>query len=79
MPAMEHARGWCPECERHVRADRKAVDHRAFGLLTVLTCGLALPLWLLMVPLHHLTTSYRCQVCHSKVRAGAAGASDWPW
>jgi len=60
--------GWekslhCPYCGRdtlHV-----SVLHVGGCLLTLVTCGLFLPLW---IAFHWLTPHYRCQVCGKKRR-----------
>lgn len=43
--AVEFDQAFCEECNRRVRAERKATNHILHLLLTILTLGLWIPFW----------------------------------
>ena len=56
-------RGYCPECDRNVMAEREAGISDGWGcLLTILTGGLFFPLWVLLWILNAQNT-YDCPIC----------------
>lgn len=66
MPRIKS--GWCPSCERRVAAQYSAIDPTFHVLMTVLTCGLYLPLGLAFAVSHHRYRCSRCGTTTSSVR-----------
>ena len=60
--ATDQRQRWCPTCHRHTLHVRHRTSEGWGCLLTVLTMGLWLPVWLLM-SLCSTFTGYRCQTC----------------
>ena len=46
MPDIRLAKGYCNECGRHVLAVREAPNHPLWFLISVVTLGFGLILWL---------------------------------
>jgi ribosomal protein L44E len=57
------AQRWCKLCERKTLHARPAFSDGVGCLLTVLTLGLFLPVWLAIKVVEAVTTRWRCQVC----------------
>lgn len=58
-------RGYCPVCEKMVRADRPAFNHTLHALMALCTGCLWLPLWLLLWAGHG--GYYSCVFCGEHV------------
>lgn len=64
---MPSIRAFCESCDRYVRGVKeKNTTHVLHVLLSVCTCGLWLPIWLL-VGVSDASQPYRCPYCGSRV------------
>lgn len=61
--AQQEATGFCRGCNRQVLVRRKGTNHVLHLLLTVVTCGLWLVIWLLSAI---KIGGWRCTVCGMK-------------
>lgn len=77
MPT-DFERGYCDDCDRHVRAEREAFNHLPHALITLFLLGLWLPVWLALALLHD--PPYLCPRCGDDVepdrRAGQPRRGD---
>ena len=71
MPTEETQR-YCPSCERNVLARRKGTNHVLHLLLSIITVGLWLPIWLLASV---RMGGWRCASCGSTTRTPRGGGS----
>ena len=55
-------RKWCEDCGRHVKAEKQDVNHVLHLLMTLLTCGLWVVVWGLVI-LADVTGGWRCHQC----------------
>jgi hypothetical protein len=55
---------YCGYCDRMRLSERQEPNNLLHFVLTVLTCGLWLPVWFVLAV---VTPAYRCQRCGSKV------------
>jgi hypothetical protein len=62
------AQGYCQKCKAYRLHARERFGDGWGLLLSLLTCGLFLPLWLLLVFIQHFTDPYRCQTCGQVAR-----------
>lgn len=50
---------YCPRCEQYVAAIRNSPNHVLHGIMTLLVCGIWLPVWILCA----IGQSYHCPEC----------------
>ena len=71
------ARQYCPTCKTTVKAERAPTSHVLHLLLTLITAGLWLPVWIIVA----MSASYTCAVCGSRTRdaltQGAITSAQW--
>jgi hypothetical protein len=59
---------YCKYCQRYTLAERPLAVSGGMGcLLTILTAGLFLPLWIVMAVYYWLFKPYRCHACGTAV------------
>lgn len=63
--AVDQKQRWCKDCRKKTLHVRHRVTEMWGCALTIITCGLWLPIWLLM-SLFGSLGSYRCQQCGRK-------------
>lgn len=63
-------RRYCPDDDRMVLAEKQTPNHILHLLLSVVTVGFWIPVWLLVAIGSDLGT-YRCPVCGGKTRGSA--------
>lgn len=56
-------RRWCRYCGQKTLHERATLNSTFGCLLSVLTLGLFIPVWLLIGVFEALTVSWKCQVC----------------
>lgn len=66
---VRERRMYCPECGRNVLAREKPFLVANHAAACVLTCGLWLPVALLLMVAHAATAGYLCPRCGAKCRA----------
>lgn len=65
--SVEQSQMWCPRCNSHTLAQRPGASHLLHLVLTVLTVGLWLPVWILCAV---RIGGWRCQQCGGTTTAG---------
>jgi hypothetical protein len=60
--AISKARIYCKDCQANRLGEKQATSHVLHLILTVLTVGLWLPVWLLVSFINGIAR-YRCPVC----------------
>jgi len=65
----ETADGYCPACDAYVIGARERFSLAGAGCLTLITCGLGLPLAILAA-IGHRSKPYLCTVCDGPIQAG---------
>jgi len=61
--ARLQTRRWCRYCERKTLHERATLNSTLGCLLSVLTLGLFIPVWILIGLFEALTVSWKCQTC----------------
>lgn len=61
---MPSKRMYCPTCGDYRRADSPGASHVLHLLLSLLSCGLWVPIWFMI----GLTSNYCCAACGSRAR-----------
>lgn len=60
MTPQQEATGWCEACGRQVLIRRKGINHLLHLLLTILTAGVWVVVWFLVL---FVTRPWRCTIC----------------
>lgn len=68
------SRRYCPEDDRMVFAEKQTPNHILHLLMSIITVGFWLPIWLIVVVVSDLG-AYRCPVCGARTR----GRAPWGW
>lgn len=64
--------GYCSYCRRRVRCQKKVPAHLVHAIMTVLTAGIWLLVWICLC-FANLPTPYRCDKCGSIVKGSRYG------
>lgn len=70
---MDQISAQCPHCQDRVLAQRASFPHVFHLLITLLLCGLWLPVWLLLAAFD--TAPFRCTRCGTRVARRGGGWS----
>jgi len=70
MPSYLEQRGFCRTCNRPSLIRRKGVNHVLHLLLTLVTLGLWLPVWVVLSAMNNerSQSGWRCAQCGSKTK-----------
>lgn len=61
---MKQSQGWCRYCGKYVLTQRPTRNHLLHFLITILSCGAWVFVWLILAI---CTPAWRCSKCGSKV------------
>lgn len=61
--AVLQSRRWCGPCGRKTLHARNSFNNSVGCLLSVLTLGLFIPVWLVIGIVEAITVKWRCQAC----------------
>ena len=61
-------RKWCDDCDRYVLAVEQQPNYSVHVLIAFMTCGLYLPLMLVLLAVGEIAPTYLCSKCGDRCR-----------
>ena len=63
---MEHKRKFCKTCGKNVKREAKGTSHILHLILSIFSCGIWMPIWILCA----MSATWTCSECGSRKLSG---------